>query len=894
MTVEPYFWRQQQRHDTAEQWAAHNPILRAGEIGVYGQKFKIGDGATHWNELQESNPSGPSATGVAETDEATLNAAMESQSVTRVDGGVYVVTKDGIAVPADCGLLIGSGSAIKTDAGELNSHTSGTSSIVSVGDGATFVGAVDGNRNNQTKTAFNGAGGSNAANIVGVAVFGEDGSPLSKVHVDATISNVADYPANFSYVNDSYVRIRANDCGGPILFSNCDNLQVDIEITDADNDGWKVFPHAVDFINCSNIRGRVVISGQKGTGTVAGSTSLSDWFSGLTIVDSHDMNFTEIDCEAADLTGQSKGLGISLLGVRNLNASRTRSVGYSDCLLEVGGVVDSTLSSLDLDGRYADSPDASTANYGMNIYNNAQRGDFKGRTLELTKNVKFLGGSIRRCLGLGVNLQAAVDTTWVGVKVAGCKTGAVAKFADQDVGNGPYPTTSGKVLSGHLFYGCEFSYNERSGFDIHDLISSRFYGCRAMNNSQSAAYGGTRLGLGVDSSTGGIVTRTSTNKTDLLFDVQVDDSQGFTAPGFPDPARAKVIAVDRPEKYAVGQTLTITGAGSAGADLLTRVDSVDHDELTLQHSISTFPTVTLTGTVAITGTTVTGSGTAFTTELVGRAFVKVGSEYRRVAKVTSNTAAVLDSAFTSNVTAGSALTIVRANITAANSQLYGLVLTADTISPIVMPGFNPSGNVSGDLANVTASATPLLYLANNAISSASTLQLAAAASGAGVIQVGGPDANHAVQIKSKGASSISLRGGDGNSVLSAIPLTGSANYLTVNAAMTGGNPSIQPSGNDTNVGLNILPKGTGRLTVYVATGQTPTISASGADTNHNLNLVPKGSGVVQANGNPVGVKVSVPASATATGVLGQWAADSSYVYICTATDTWKRAAIAAW
>lgn len=38
----------------------------------------------------------------------------------------------------------------------------------------------------------------------------------------------------------------------------------------------------------------------------------------------------------------------------------------------------------------------------------------------------------------------------------------------------------------------------------------------------------------------------------------------------------------------------------------------------------------------------------------------------------------------------------------------------------------------------------------------------------------------------------------------------------------------------------------------------------------------------------------VPASAAAAGVAGQWAQDASFIYICTATNTWKRAAISTW
>ena len=39
---------------------------------------------------------------------------------------------------------------------------------------------------------------------------------------------------------------------------------------------------------------------------------------------------------------------------------------------------------------------------------------------------------------------------------------------------------------------------------------------------------------------------------------------------------------------------------------------------------------------------------------------------------------------------------------------------------------------------------------------------------------------------------------------------------------------------------------------------------------------------------------TVPATAGATGTKGQIAFDSSYIYICIATDTWERAAIATW
>lgn len=40
--------------------------------------------------------------------------------------------------------------------------------------------------------------------------------------------------------------------------------------------------------------------------------------------------------------------------------------------------------------------------------------------------------------------------------------------------------------------------------------------------------------------------------------------------------------------------------------------------------------------------------------------------------------------------------------------------------------------------------------------------------------------------------------------------------------------------------------------------------------------------------------VDAPASAVSTGSKGQIAFDSSYLYICVNTDTWKRVAISTW
>lgn len=70
--------------------------------------------------------------------------------------------------------------------------------------------------------------------------------------------------------------------------------------------------------------------------------------------------------------------------------------------------------------------------------------------------------------------------------------------------------------------------------------------------------------------------------------------------------------------------------------------------------------------------------------------------------------------------------------------------------------------------------------------------------------------------------------------------------------------------------------------VVVATGGNVLI---GSNTNNGAKL--------QVNGL-ITQSLTTPASASATGVAGTITADANYVYVCTATNTWKRVAIATW
>ena len=48
------------------------------------------------------------------------------------------------------------------------------------------------------------------------------------------------------------------------------------------------------------------------------------------------------------------------------------------------------------------------------------------------------------------------------------------------------------------------------------------------------------------------------------------------------------------------------------------------------------------------------------------------------------------------------------------------------------------------------------------------------------------------------------------------------------------------------------------------------------------------------SGYALGIPTKTPATAADTGTAGNISWDASYVYVCTATNTWKRAAITTW
>tara|TARA_R110000744_G_scaffold229881_1_gene347983 strand:- start:359 stop:757 length:399 start_codon:yes stop_codon:yes gene_type:complete len=80
----------------------------------------------------------------------------------------------------------------------------------------------------------------------------------------------------------------------------------------------------------------------------------------------------------------------------------------------------------------------------------------------------------------------------------------------------------------------------------------------------------------------------------------------------------------------------------------------------------------------------------------------------------------------------------------------------------------------------------------------------------------------------------------------------------------------------------------------IITGDTNSIGTSGEPALLIRNYLGTVIFRIEANGSIMSSFQAAPASATATGVLGERRYTADYIYICTATNTWKRVAISTW
>jgi hypothetical protein len=123
---------------------------------------------------------------------------------------------------------------------------------------------------------------------------------------------------------------------------------------------------------------------------------------------------------------------------------------------------------------------------------------------------------------------------------------------------------------------------------------------------------------------------------------------------------------------------------------------------------------------------------------------------------------------------------------------------------------------------------------------------------------------------------------NGNEILGFTNLANAVNYLKVGNATATTDPSLSAIGDDSDIGIKLVPKGIGdiytiasnAITFMVAgianavnylkvkagiAGSSPTITAIGTDTNIDINLIPKGTGKLKVNSKEVALQETLDA-----------------------------------
>ena len=167
-----------------------------------------------------------------------------------------------------------------------------------------------------------------------------------------------------------------------------------------------------------------------------------------------------------------------------------------------------------------------------------------------------------------------------------------------------------------------------------------------------------------------------------------------------------------------------------------------------------------------------------------------------------------------------------------------------------------------------AKARELLKLLNVA-SAVNEVQVSPAATGNNpLLEVTGDDTDVGLDVSTKGTGGLTFWSGTkARELLKLLNVASAVNEMQISPSATGNNPLLEVTGGDTDIGMDISSKGTGGLTLWSGTkarellklvnivsavnefqvspaaiGNNPILEATGGDTNIGLDITPKGTG----------------------------------------------------
>lgn len=235
-----------------------------------------------------------------------------------------------------------------------------------------------------------------------------------------------------------------------------------------------------------------------------------------------------------------------------------------------------------------------------------------------------------------------------------------------------------------------------------------------------------------------------------------------------------------------------------------------------------------------------------------------------------------------NLTGVVPLGVIPAELTGKNAATATKLATARTIggvsfdgsANINLPGVNTAGNQNTSGKAATAGSADTAAVAGSCSGNAATATLAATATNALACSGNAATATTAAACSGNSATATTAASCSGNAA-TATSATNATNATNVNLASrpVNGNQFLAAFTTDSD-GNQQLKRG-------------PRVNANSADENTWYWF--------GRSGEAASITLQpVPSSSAAGGTKGQISADSSYLYICIATNTWRRVSISGW
>ena len=489
--------------------------------------------------------------------------------------------------------------------------------------------------------------------------------------------------------------IQIEDCDRALLFQSTDDSTCrNVFATGIGNDGINQYQHAVVFRNLN----RCVIENIRIDGYAPDAQGEDPYPVAFT--------FERIfSCKLSgfflnDYTGtETRNVGITLSNVSDtsLSDAHLKNVFWGIKFLTV---INSTVNGFSIDGNFKTASGADGAGLeflsGGVFQNVGDSVDFDTRANSSSKQNMISDGIIIGC-EIGVNILSS------NISIANVISNGNTTYGFQC-----REATNNAFYSGHpkqrveniIISNCQARFNGFNGILVSAGNQIQVNGGLYCDNGWDTSLGSDfRVGLGFneDATAGGVDDVSITNV--FAGDTQTFSKTGAVSfnPGSTVNDQFTISLVD-PDQIAIGQYISLVNANGSG-DETVRVIALNLDEATVETSGSvtfseTGNLTSLTGTLSSSGNTVTGSGTAFTTEIVGGAWIKVDSVYHHVSRVNSDTSMVVFPAPATDWS-GESAEILLIDVDGIPSQQYGIYANSDVNGDISLVNFNTNGVVTG-------------------------------------------------------------------------------------------------------------------------------------------------------------------------------------------------------